>query len=231
MVCIADRSAIRFRVVDAQDFARIRFVTSRYHEMQGLRQLVILPACLIHFWSRPFVESLRDTGSSQAVAGFFLSILPWLLVLAAHPLLNRYYAERFGSVAGGLHRWSADKIGWTVLILAGLWLDLSTYGSAKPSGLLVAGALIALHIVWRDWPWRSYYLVTAGVCSVGAWLTVTHPAFRIDSLDAVLRVSFTIMIVAHTGAAVMDHQLLLRTLSRNHEAHADALTSEHADPV
>ena len=45
--------------------------------------------------------------------------------------------------------------GVLVLILAGLWIDLSTYGSAKPSGLLVAGALIALHIVWRDWPWRT----------------------------------------------------------------------------
>jgi hypothetical protein len=110
--------------VDGQDLARIRFVTSRYREMQGLRQLVILPACIIQFWSRPFVESLRDAGALQAAAGFFLTVVPWLLVLTAQGRLNRFYAERFGSVAAGQGQWSAVMFGWTVLILAGIWIDM-----------------------------------------------------------------------------------------------------------
>ncbi len=199
--------------------------------MQGLRQLAILPATLIYFWSRPYVESLRELGSTQAAAGFVLSVVPWLLVLTAHPLMDRYYAGRFGSVAGGVRQWSADKIGWTVLIVGGLWFDVSTYESAKPSGLLVAGALIAVHILWRDWPWRSFYLVPAIGCAAAAGLTASTAAFRVNDLDAVLQGPFTIMLGTHAVAAFFDHRLLLRTLPRNPEAHADALTSEHADPV
>jgi hypothetical protein len=216
--------------VDAQDLARIRFVTSRFHEMQGLRQLVIMPVSLIYFWSRPFVESLRDAGSVYAGAGFVLSVVPWLLVLAAHPLLNRYYAGRFGTV-GGLRQWSADKIGWTVLIVGGIWIDISSYDSARPSGLLVAGALIALHILWRDWPWRFFYLVPAIGCTAAAVLTATSAPFRVNDLDALLQGPFTIMMGTHAVAAFCDHRLLLRTLPRNPEVQADALTSTHADAV
>jgi hypothetical protein len=215
--------------MDTADLVRIRFVTTRYPELQGLHQLVIVPACLIAFWSRPFIESLRDTGSFPA--GLFLSFAPWLLVLAARPFLNRYYAERFGKVGGARGQWSAEKVGWMALILAGLWIDLATFGSAKPSAVLVVGAVIALHIVWRDWPWRSYYLPTAIACAAAAWLTAASPAFRIDNVDALLRVSFTIMISAHAAAGLFDHRLLLRTLPLNPDARAHELTSEHADPV
>ena len=217
--------------MDAADLARIRFVTSRFTELQGLRQLVILPCCLIAFWSRPLIESLHDTSVTFAVASFVSSVLPWLLVLLARPVLNRYYRARFGSVASGGSLWSADMIGWTVLLFAGFGIDSSSLGAGRPSAVLVAGVLVALHVVWRDWPWRTYHLAGAIGCGVGAWLTAASPAFRVDNLDEILRIPFTILLSAHAVAAWFDHRLLLQTLAPHVEASAEALSADHADTV
>ena len=217
--------------MDAADLARIRFVTSRYHDLQGLRGLAHLAACLSVFWSRPYVELLRYSGPIPAVVGVFLSVAPWILLLAVRPVFDRYYSERFGTVAAGLRQWSPDKLGWAVLLMAGVGIDMSALGSARPSATLVAGALIALHIVWRDWPWRPAYLGTAIACTVAVWLTAVSPTFRIDDLDALLRVSVTIVIGTHVAAGVFDHRLLVRSLPRNSHALADEPTADHADSV
>ena len=37
----------------ADDVERLRLVTRRFEELQGLRQLVLLPACLCAFWMQP----------------------------------------------------------------------------------------------------------------------------------------------------------------------------------
>ena len=216
--------------MDSTDLARIRFVTSRFSELQGLRQLVVLPCCMAAFWSRPLVESLHDSTTALALVGFVFSLAPWLLVLAARPVLNRYYGARFGSVGTGA-LWSPDMIGWAVLICGGFAIDMSTFGAAKPSAVLVAGSLMAIHVVWRDWPWRVYHLGTAIVCAVGAWLTAVNPAFRVDNLDALLRIPFTIFMCAHAVSAWLDHRLLLRTLPPHPEASAEVLSADHADSV
>ena len=217
--------------MDATDLARIRFVTSRYRDLQGLRGLAILVACLSAFWARPYLKLLRDSGFVDAAIGFFLSFAPWIFVLATRPFLDHYYRERFGTVAAGLRQGSLDKIGWAALIVAGVWIDMSTLGAAKPSAILVAGTLIAVHIVWRDWPWRPAYVGTALVCGIAAWLTAVSAAFRSDDLQDLLRVPLTIMIAAHAAAGVFDHRLLLRALPRNSDAHADEPVAEHADSV
>jgi hypothetical protein len=217
-------------VMDAADLARIRFVTSRFHELQGLRHLVVLPCCMVAFWSRPFVDWLHDSSPALALAGFVFSVAPWLLVLAARPVLNRYYGARFGSVGTG-PVWSPDMIGWMVLTLGGFSIDMSTFGAAKPSAVLVAGSLIALHVVWRDWPWRTHHLGVAIACAGGAWLTAANPAFRVDNLDDLLRIPFTIFMCAHGVGAWLDHRLLLRTLPPHPGTSAEALSADHADPV
>jgi len=217
--------------MDEAHLARIRFVTSRYHDLQGLRGLAIFAACLCAFWARPYLELLRDSGAVHAAVGFFLSFAPWVMVLFMRPFLDRYYSERCGTVAAGLRQWSLDKIGWAVLLAAALWIDMRTLGVAKPSAVLLAGTLIAVHILWRDWPWRPAYVVTAIASAVAAWLTAVSPAFRIGDLDDLLRVSFTIMIGTHAAAGVFDHRLLLRALPRNSDAEADEPVIEHADSV
>jgi hypothetical protein len=214
--------------MDTVDLARIRFVTTRHGELQGLRQLVMLPACLVSFWSRPYIEMLRDRGSFEAVAGLLLSILPWLAVISARPALDRYYSRRFGSVDRG---WSRDTIGTVVLLMAAMWIDLARLDTGRPIAVLVAGALIALHIVVKDWPWRAHHVVTAVVCASAAFLITTESVFRVDSLDEFLRGPFSVLIGAQLVSACLDHRLLMRTLPLNPDAHAGELASDHADTV
>jgi hypothetical protein len=216
--------------MDAADLARIRFVTSRYGELQGLRQLVVLGACLIAFWSRPYVRLLRYLGPVEAMVGLVASLLPFVIVLSARPFLDRYYARRFGSVGGG-GRPSIDAIGWVVLIFVAFSVDARTLGAAKPSAILIAGALIALHIVMRDWPWRRHHVITLILCAVGAWMTAAFPALRGDDLRDLVQKPLTMLICAQIVGTYLDHRLLVQSLGSNRHVEADERRSEHADPI
>lgn len=217
--------------MDGFELARIRFVTSRHRELQGLRQVVIVLACLFSFWSRPYVEGLRYFGRFEAVVGLFLSVLPLLVTLAARPWLDGYYGRRFGSVAGSASPWSRDSIGWGLLLVAGASADIATYRQGPPIAFLIAGALVALHVVVRDWPMRRHHLLTAGLCASGAWLFASRAGWQITSLDALVRGPFSVMILAHMVGACFDHRLLVRTLPFNPDVRDDALASDHADAL
>ena len=216
--------------MEERDLARIRFVSLRYRELQGLRQVAIVLACLFSFWARPYVEGLRYFGGFQAVIGFFLAVLPLVIMLTAHPLLDRYYARRFGSVAGNSSWWSRDVVGWTVLLVGGAVIDIETYRQTEPIAFLIAGALVAVHIVLRDWPWRAHHLFTAGLCAIGAWLVAFEPAVQVTSLDQLVRGPFSMMLAAHLAGACFDHRLLVRTLPLNPDARGEEL-ADHADAV
>jgi hypothetical protein len=217
--------------VDPGDLARIRFVTARHGELQGLRQLMIAVACLASFWSRPYIEALRDLGSIDAAAGLILLILPFVAVIAARPALNRYYARRFGTVAGSADRLSRDPIGWAVLLIGGFALDVATLDSGRPIGVLIAGTVVALHIVVRDWPWRAHHLVTTVVCCSAALLIATGAGFRVDSFDELRRGPLSILLGLQLVSGVLDHRLLLRALPFNPDAHATELAPDHADTL
>lgn len=216
--------------MDAADLARIRFVTARYRELQGLRNLAVVPGCLLLFWFRPYLRLLRYAGPFEALAGLFLSVLPCLLVVMLHPLLDRYYARRFGSVASP-GPWSRDMVAWAGLLGIGVWIDTSNFGTPQPSATLIAGGMVALHIAVRDWPWRRYYLGTAVICGAAAWLTAVTPALHADDLTSYLRIPLTMLLSAHAVAAFLDHRLLVRALPMNPDGHAEALVADHADPI
>ena len=147
--------------MDAHDLARIRFVTSRYHELQGLRQLVILPACLMRSGRGPICGIAARHGSVGSRGG----VRPLSRAVAASSprpttCSTATTAQRFGSVATGPSCRSAT---WSVRGGAArrwLWPSIcrvlaSGQAAARCSSAL---ALIALHIVVRDWPWRAYHL-------------------------------------------------------------------------
>jgi hypothetical protein len=217
--------------MDETDLARIRFVTARHRELQGLRQLMLTTACLASFWSRPYIEALRALGSIDAISGLILLILPFVAVIAARPALNRYYARRFGTVARSAGGGSGDPIGWTVLFIGGLAIDVATLDSGRPIGVLTAGGVIALHIVVRDWPWRAHHLGTALICGCAVFLIATEPGFRVDSADELRRGPLSILFGLQFVSGLLDHRLLLRTLPLNPDAQATELASDHADSL
>ena len=202
----------------ANDTPRIRFVTRRFAELNGLRQLVVVPACLLSFWAPPYVEHLGYAGPTGVFLGLLAAIGPFVIVVVSRPLLDRYYRERFGSVATDFRQRFLDLAPGAFLLVAAVWIDMATLKTTAPSAVLVVGAILATQVTVRDWPWRAHYLFTAIICGAGAWMTAGVPAMSIDNLQDLLRISLSILLLAHVVPAWLDHRLLVRALPQNPEA-------------
>ena len=72
-----------------EDLLRIRFVTSRFADLQGLRTLLIVPSCLALFWAQPYLRLLRYAGPGPAAAGPVASVPPFGPLPAAPRLPGR----------------------------------------------------------------------------------------------------------------------------------------------
>ena len=213
--------------MDAADLARIRFVTSRYRELQGLRHLAVIPAVLLVFWLYPNLSPLRDMGPVEAVVGLLLSIAPVVAGSAAQPFFDRYYARRFGHVAtSALTR--RDTLARTALIVGGLTIDSWGAGNPRCTATLVAVALVSLHIVVRDWPWRASYIASVVVCLGMVWIDGA-PVSSGDHPILVMRLPLTIAIGTYVVAAYLDHRLLANALPPNPEASEAQAVPDHAD--
>ena len=216
--------------MDAADLARIRLVTTRYRELQGLRTVAAVAACVPLFWLQPYIRLLRYMGSAEAVAGLLLSVAPAVLITTAHPLLNRYYARRFGSVAPQGSGVNLQMWLWAAVLFASLWLDSSRLGTGSPSAFLIAAALWSINIAVRDWPWRGHYVVPAVICGAATWSIAGIPALQAPDLETYARIPVSVGLVACGAAAILDHRLLVTTLGAR-DGDRSELALEHADTL
>jgi hypothetical protein len=216
--------------LDASDLARIRFVTSRYRQLQGLRQLAIVPPCLLLLWFQPYVRLLRYLGPWEAMAGLILSVVPMLMIAGAHPLLDRYYTRKFGAVAPDAVA-RRDSVLQGVLLSAGILIDgFVLAGQRGPSATVLALGILSLHIGVRDWPWRAHHLIVTMVCAWSTWVTIGAPASP-HELPAWLRNALTTVLCVWAVAACLDHRLLARAMPPHPESRADDLAPDHADSL
>jgi hypothetical protein len=195
---------------DTADIARIRFVTSRYRHLQGLRQLMWIAGLLVHL--RLFeLYGIRPHGSLDwaEFRGMCLVATPLLLAQIGDVWLRGYYSRRFGHVPDGA-LWRRDVMAWLGLILVGIFFDTRIFRGGGPSVLLIAIGLMSLHAAIRDWPWRRHHLLPAMV-------SVVATATRLPLSEA----SLAIMLCTTGVAAWLDHRLLVRTLPPNPDACAD----------
>jgi hypothetical protein len=193
------------------DPSLVRLVTRRFAELQGLRHAVVVVTVLALVWSQPYLKLLRYAGPGPAILGLLLSVLPCAVVLAARHWFNQHYRRRFGRV--DVTETNLDALASLALFGVALWIDAAR-ATARPSAVLVAGALTALHVVMRDWPWRTHHLFAAVSCSLAAWLTAAVPTFAISGSQDVLRIALTIVLLSSLVPAWLDHRLLVRTLGR-----------------
>jgi hypothetical protein len=213
--------------MDDAELARIKFVTARYRDLQGLRHLAIVPLCLLLFWLQPYLKLLRYMGPWEAMAGLLLSVSPCLLIYPAHHLLDLYYARRFGTVGSSvLARW--DAVAQAVLVVAGVMVD--SWGNSGVSATLIAIALVSLQIAFRDWPWRLHHLIVTVLC-IAAAVTFDFRAARASDPAAFLRIPLTIGLCAYSLAAYLDHRLLANVMLRNPDVRDHEIAADHADSV
>ena len=188
---------------------RIRFVTSNYEQLQGLRLvplglflLVLVAVDLLGF-------SFTDRGIPRAERARFMSVISWAALLAwglalAAPL---YYRNRYGSVHG-LDRGSRNFWITTAVICFFVLaiVDRRRHWPVSLSLLLVSVSLFVT--AWREEWIRPYYPAVAVAWLVAACLPAlggTPPPLKLT----LLALGGLTLIVIGVG----DHLFLKRTLA------------------
>jgi hypothetical protein len=206
---------------------RIRLVTRRYHELQGLG------GCC---WGLGMVAgSLVAPHALQSDWGLLWVMLVFAGIAVPGKLLSdRLYKQRFGRVA------TFDEDGpLTNGLLMGVAFgcafivekDFAGPGYPHPFFLLI-GAIAARPLV-RDWPLRKYLVVEVAAAVLISVLYVTVPPAALPDNDTFLRESFLWQGFGLLGLALMvtgmlDHRLLVSTLPGLHEPLGQG---EHADTL
>ncbi len=185
------------------DIQSIRFVTSRYDRMQGLRLLplgvLFLAASL---WRAGWLWWLPISDGAGAVAWFWTGLA---LAVGVSLVTRAYYRRRFGRADVPLWRGGGPSfVGLCVVFLATVWLQEVFASPVSLPVVFIGVALGYVGIVHRS---RAHYLPTAALCLVFAVLPVVgvSVALRDVLLDAVIGV---VLVVAGIG----DHLVLTRTL-------------------
>jgi hypothetical protein len=192
--------------MSAADPRLIRLIARRYRELQGLGTLANAG------WMLLLLVGLRCSTNRQVLAWFGAFALyaivsqTWL-----RRRIERYYVTRFGRAAER----SSSTLGPGVD--AGAWAFLPVLLDSEFRLWAIAAAITIALIggpLWRvvrDWPQRWYWLFP--VC-VGAGLCL-----RFITVDTTDRHAWTVFATAAgfvtvTAAGLLDHALLVRTLSR-----------------
>jgi hypothetical protein len=113
-----------------------------------------------------------------------------------------------------------------LLLFAGICLELNAPRDGVPSFVLLAAALIGLHITVRDWPFRKHYLPVALGCALAAGLRAVIPAMQGDALPDIGRTSISLALALFMVPAYLDHRLLVRTLPPNPDTAHEAAEAE-----
>ena len=193
--------------MDQARLERIRLLSTRFHELQGLR-VALAGACIAVVVGVYLMVTPTPTGNGAMVA-LLLSFGP---VIPAMVRLNRYYASTFGRQV-----WTGPKhpkrlwlfvlcynvVGWT----------LNTWIPSLPAGTptLATVALASLFVAIRDWPWRAYYIgvalavAAAFTASASGTGWIDHPGLTLGMLFVTVGVSMVVV-------GVLDHLLLVKLI-------------------
>ncbi len=160
--------------------ARIRLVSSRYRELQGL--LTIADAVFPLYMGAVLmaVARLDDSHMSPWVfvslalplLGYAIALFCWL-----RPRLLAYYASRFGRALG------PNSVSGASLMPQGLLLSGMLADSRLP-WLTTIVAVVSLAgfpawIVWRDWPHRWHWLLPVAVALIVAGDMSLMPSYDV----------------------------------------------------
>ena len=137
--------------MDQQRLDRIRLLSARFHELQGLR-LALAGVCLALGMGGYLLGTPQPTDSGAMIA-MAASFVP---VSAGMPWLNRYYATTFGRQVKTRPRHAQLFLFVYVVIFwcLNIWIPSIPAGATTTATVILASLWVAI----RDWPWRAYYL-------------------------------------------------------------------------
>ena len=190
--------------MDQHHLARIRLLSRRFLELQGLRLAFAGATLAAVLGSYMTVTHPTDNGALVALGAAFLLMLPgqWWV--------HRYYANTVGRQVPKPHNSM-----WTVAFLLA-YFAIATYlnrsypelPAGTPTTLIVV--LFSMWVAIRDWRWRGYY---AGV-AVAVASTFGANVAGVDVIDRGMTLAATLFAtgLSFIAAGLLDHRLLLRLM-------------------
>ena len=189
--------------MDRHRLDRIRLLSARFHELQGLR-LAFAGACLTLGVGGYLMGTAQPTDTGAMIA-LVASFVP---VIVGMPWLNRYYATTFGR-----QEWSRSRYAplFLIVYVAVGWC-LNTWIPSIPAGAPTTATVIlaSLWIAVRDWPWRAYYLGCATAVAIA--FTASASGTGVLAAQMTLATIFVTIGAAFVAIGLLDHLLLVKLM-------------------
>ncbi len=202
--------------MDKSRLERIRLLSARFHELQGLR-VAFAGACIAVVMGLYLIATPAPTGNGAMIA-LLVSFVP---VVPGMRWFNRYYATNFGrQVWSPPPQWPFVALYFVVALLLNAWIP------SIPAGFptVMTVGLVSLYVAIRDWPWRAYYLgVTLAVAA--AFTATSSGAGLIDHPGLTLGVLFIAVGGSMVAVGVLDHLLLVKLVKEVRQPEAANATS------
>lgn len=184
--------------------ARIRLVTQRYNELQGLRY-VLVGASYIVGMGGALIASRWNLATRDLVIAFGLA---FAVLIPGMWWIDRYYETRFGRLKPA----AATGLTWVIPVtFTGATLfDLMFFRSAY-AGIFLGLGCLSLWIAIRDWPLRRHHLVFAAAGFFVAAMQLTEVALRAP--DTALAAGFLLIGVFAVLTGFADHRFLVTSFA------------------
>lgn len=205
--------------MEHQQLERIRLLSSRFHELQGLRVALFGAAITVVVGAYLLAAPMAtNNGAMVAVLGSAGLIAPGIW------WLNRYYASTFGRQVWKPGRFSRLFLP-AYIVMA--WTLNAWIPSIPAGGPTVATvAVVSLWVAIRDWPWRAYYAGAAVAVAIA--FTSTASGGGTLSPDLTLGVLFLTVGASFVPIGLLDHLLLVKLVK---EARANPSAARPSAPL
>ena len=187
-----------------QQLARIRLLSSRFLELQGLRVASAGATIAIVFGGYLATGHPTHTGGMIAMGATFVLMLP-----------GQWWAHRYYAATVGRQVPKPRKL-WPNLVFLSVYLLIATYLNRRfpeiPAGAPTAAVVVlaSLFVAIRDWPWRAHYVAVAVAVSTALGSNV----IGVDVIDRGMALSMTFFVagVSMIPAGLLDHRLLMKLI-------------------
>ena len=192
--------------MDQHPLDRIRLLSARFHELQGLR-VALTGACIALVVGGYLVFSPQptDNGSMVALAASFVPVVPGVW------LLNRYYATNFGLQVGSPPKHPRYlNLFFVFYFLLSLLLNAAIPSIPAGAPTALTAALISVWVAIRDWPHRAHYLVVTAAVVIG--FAVSASGAGLLPANLTVGTIFVLLGASFVLVGVVDHLLLVKLM-------------------
>ena len=195
--------------MDQHRLNRIRFLSRRFNELQGLR-VTFTGLCITMGLGSYLAATVRPTDNGAMIA-LLVSFVP---VVPGVSWLNRYYTSTFGRQV------SAPPPKWRLLALIPVFWFMAFLNARFES--IPAGAptlfFVAVASAWvaiRDWPWRTYYF--GATAAVALTFAATASGAGVLGPGRTVGAMFIAVGVSMVPIGLLDHFMLVRLVKEARE--------------